>query len=265
MFFLELAQGGLMALQEELKSQGDFLFRYRSYLPLCIVPFFILVICTSQTFLLDEYGEYNTALIVVAIIVGFVGQGIRIWVAGYAPKDTSGRNTKEQKASVLNHTGIYSIVRNPLYLGNFLMMLSPVILLGNWLFIVVFSLAFWLYYERIIFAEESFLTKKFGESYTQWTLSTPPFVPKLKGYIPSDMDFSFRSMLKREYNSFFGLTTSLFIAHLIIVAIVCYQEENWELVYPNEILSVLFGLSAVFYLVVRLLVKTTKIFNVSGR
>ncbi len=43
---------------------------------------------------------YNTPLIATAIIIGMLGQGIRIWVAGFAPKDTSGRNTKEQKASV---------------------------------------------------------------------------------------------------------------------------------------------------------------------
>ena len=43
-----------MALQEELKQQGDFLFRYRSYLPFALLPFFILVIFTSDTFLLSE-------------------------------------------------------------------------------------------------------------------------------------------------------------------------------------------------------------------
>ncbi len=80
---------------------------------------------------------YNTPLIATAIIIGMLGQGIRIWVAGFAPKDTSGRNTKEQKASVLNHTGLYSLCRNPLYLGNFLMMLAPCILLGNWLFMAL--------------------------------------------------------------------------------------------------------------------------------
>lgn len=45
------------------------------------------------------------------------------------------------------------------------MMLSPVILSGNFLFILVFVLAFWLYYERIVSAEEAFLTQKFREEY----------------------------------------------------------------------------------------------------
>ncbi len=254
-----------MALQEELKIQGDFLFRYRSYLPLCILPLFILVIFTSETYLYCD-GVYNTSLVIAAIFVGLLGQGIRIWVAGFVPRDTSGRNTKEQKASVLNHTGLYSVCRNPLYLGNFLMMLAPIILLGNWLFIVVFALSFWLYYERIIFAEESFLRVKFGQEYIDWTLKTPPFFPKLSGYIPNDMDFSFRSMIRREYNSFFGLTSSLFVFHYIIAVIVNWQRGGGvEFIAPDSILTYLFIISAVFYLLIRIMVKTTKIFEVEGR
>lgn len=254
-----------MALQEELKAQGDFLFRYRSYLPFCILPLFILVIFTSETYLYYD-GVYNTPLIVVAVFVGLLGQGIRIWVAGFVPRDTSGRNTKEQKASVLNHTGLYSVCRNPLYLGNFLMMLAPIILLGNWLFIVVFALSFWLYYERIIFAEESFLRTKFGQEYVDWTLKTPPFFPKLSGYVPSNMNFSLRSMIRREYNSFFGLTSSLFVFHYLIVMIVNWQRGGGvEFIAPNSILTYLFIASAVFYLLVRIMVKTTKIFEVQGR
>lgn len=252
-----------MALQEELKKQGDFLFRYRSYLPLCVFPLALIVVLTSETFLLLN-GEYNTPLIVLALIVGILGQVVRIWVAGFVPRDTSGRNTKEQKASVLNHTGLYSLCRNPLYLGNFLMMLSPVILLGNWLFIVVFCLGFWLYYERIIFAEESFLRAKFGEEYTSWTMQTPPFFPKLKGYVPSNMNFSLRSMLKREYNSFFGLTSSLFVFHYIFALMVCLMH-GYEIPTPDIFLSIVWGVSAFFYIVMRILVKKTKIFIIEGR
>ncbi|WP_238700299.1 hypothetical protein [Helicobacter jaachi] len=64
-----------MALQEEFKKQGDFLFRYRSYLPLCMVPVFVLVVLTSQTFLYDDKTGYNTPLIIAAIIVGLMGGG----------------------------------------------------------------------------------------------------------------------------------------------------------------------------------------------
>lgn len=252
-----------MALQEELKKQGDFLFRYRSYLPLCVIPLALLVALTSETFLISG-GGYNTPLIVLALVVGLLGQVVRIFVAGFVPRDTSGRNTKEQKASVLNHTGLYSLCRNPLYLGNFLMMLAPVILLGNWLFVLVFALGFWLYYERIIFAEESFLRSKFGEEYIAWTMNTPPFFPKLSGYVPSQMSFSLRSMLRREYSSFFGLTSSLFVCHYVF-ALVASLKEGYGAPLPDMFLSIVWAASAVFYIIIRILVKTTPLFEVEGR
>ncbi|MGB8874133.1 MAG: hypothetical protein WCC75_12145, partial [Desulfobaccales bacterium] len=43
---------------------------------------------------------------------------------GLPPRGTSGRNTQGQVAETLNTTGIYSLVRNPLYLGNFLIWLG---------------------------------------------------------------------------------------------------------------------------------------------
>ena len=190
-----------------------------------------------------------------------MGQFVRILVAGYVPRDTSGRNTKAQKAEVLNTTGMYSLCRNPLYLGNFLMMLSPVLLLGNWLFALCFTLAFWLYYERIIYAEESFLTQKFGDAYLQWAQNTPAFVPSFRNYTKSTLGFSMKSMLKREYHSLFGLAASLFVVHWIISAYVLGNVISMF----EPLISAFFVLSAVVYVVMLVLVKSTKIFEIEGR
>lgn len=270
-----------MILKDNFKKEGDFLFRYRSCLPLVVIPFFVLCLVSlpqnlllprievQNFFFLDFWlgtdtqvnFVYNTPLVIFALIVGLLGQGIRILVAGYVPRDTSGRNTKAQKAEVLNTTGMYSLCRNPLYLGNFLMMFAPVLLLGNWLFALSFILAFWLYYERIIYAEESFLTQKFGDEYLQWAKNTPAFLPNFRHYTKSNLGFSMRSMLKREYHSLFGLATSLFLVHWIISVYV-----SWDLVVAFEpCISVFFVVSAVIYVVMLVLIKTTKIFEVEGR
>jgi len=253
-----------MALQEELKQNGDFLFRFRSYLPLGFLPIFILAILTQDTYLYNPIKAYNDLLIIGALIIGLVGQGIRILVAGYAPKDTSGRNTKAQVANKINRSGIYSICRNPLYLGNALMMIAPVLLCGNWVVVLCFCLCFWLYYERIIYAEECFLRKKFGQSYLDWANTTPIFIPKFKGYVPNAESFSLRSMLRREYHSFFGLTSSLFVIHFMIMAIECLKNGG-KIAYPHCLLSVLFVLSVVFYLIIRFLAKKTNLLNAKGR
>ena len=253
-----------MRLIEQFKKEGDFLFRWRSYLPLIIVPFMVLVVFSFGSPLFSD-NQYNNVLIIIALLVGIAGQIVRIWVAGFAPKDTSGRNTFGQQAALLNTSGIYSLCRNPLYLGNFLMMLSPVILVGNWIFVGLFALGFWLYYERIICAEEAFLSQKFGESYTKWCDLTPCFIPQFKHYKKSALSFSLKSTLRREYHSLFGLASSLFATNLIITAITQIALGGGQMPLPNGILSAFFVICLVIYVICRIVVKKTNILCVENR
>lgn len=120
--------------------------------------------------------------------------------------NTSGRNTHEgQVADTLNQTGIYSTVRHPLYLGNFLMWLGPALLTGNMWFVMAFILFYWIYYERIMFAEEQFLERKFGEVYTKWAASVPAFIPDFSKFRRPEVSFSIKKVLKKEKNGLFAL------------------------------------------------------------
>ena len=154
-----------MALQEELKSQGDFLFRNRSYLPLVFLLIGLGVYVHTElteiegpdTFL-SEYWEY------ICLAISLLGLLIRIFTVGHTPAHTSGRNTQSgQLAEELNTTGIYSIVRHPLYLGNFFIWSGIALLTENLWFIIAFILFYTFYYERIMYAEEFFLRNKFKE------------------------------------------------------------------------------------------------------
>jgi protein-S-isoprenylcysteine O-methyltransferase Ste14 len=98
---------------------------------------------------------------IIGIIISLVGTVIRIIVVGYAADNTSGRNTDKQIADSINTTGLYSCMRHPLYLANYIMWLGIAVPMQNIYFVVISSLLFWLYYERIMFAEEQFLRNKF--------------------------------------------------------------------------------------------------------
>lgn len=89
----------------------------------------------------------------------FLGLIVRVVTVGYTPANTSGRNTETQVADTVNQLGIYSTVRHPLYVGNFLMYLGLAMLTHNIWFVLIYILVFYLYYERIMFAEEQFLRK----------------------------------------------------------------------------------------------------------
>jgi len=215
-----------MALREELKIQGDFLFRYRSYFPL------ILLVCGLALLVI---GERNQAWMEdPAIFVSLLGLAIRIHAVAYSGKNTSGRNTGEgQVAEMLNTKGLYSISRNPLYVGNYFMWLGIAMLTCNLWFAGIFTLIFWIYYERIVFAEEEFLREKFGENYLKWTAATPIFIPFNLRWQKSDSPFLWRKVLKQEKNGFLALFVVFFLFDLLATRIEDHQwaiEKTWLLV-----------------------------------
>ena len=173
-----------MALREELEKQGNWLFRWRSYLPLAVFPILLIALRNSEHF---EHAIGSSAVRFFegfCIAISFIGLAIRSITVGYVSEGTSGRNTKGQRAKTLNTTGMYSIVRHPLYLGNFVIFLGVTLFVEVWWFILVAILLFWVYYERIMFSEEEFLRKKFGDLYLEWSDKTPAFKIRNKNIIP---------------------------------------------------------------------------------
>lgn len=192
-----------MALQEEFELQGNFLFRYRGVLPIIILLLALLAYIHHVTVLLENgketVGGYYNYLCLSITLLGFA---IRIYTIGYTPHNTSGRNTKEQIADKLNTTGSYSLVRHPLYAGNFFMWLGIGLLSQNVWFILTFVFMYWVYYERIMFAEEQFLRKKFGDEYIKWAQQTPTFIPRLIKFKKSDTKFNVRKAITQEKTGF---------------------------------------------------------------
>ena len=154
-----------MALREELEQQGQFLFKWRSYLPLFALPLFIVALRESGSIEVVFGKTANTAWTIFCVLVSFAGLYIRCLVAGFVPRGTSGRNTNAQRAEQLNTLGMYSIVRNPLYLGNFVITLGLFLFTQVWWFVAIGTAGFLLYYERIIFAEEAFLRRQYGDTF----------------------------------------------------------------------------------------------------
>lgn len=251
-----------MALQEEFEKQGLWLFKYRSYLPLIVLfigmALYIRTKIYPETFVLED-TPYEIYYEMFALVISITGFFIRVYTVGYTPKNTSGRNTKEgQVADSLNTTGTYSIVRHPLYLGNFLMWLGPAMLTAHFWFIVVFCLFYWLYYERIMFAEEQFLRRKFGDEYLEWAKNVPAFIPNFKNFKKSALPFSWKKVLKNEKNGLFALFL-IFCAFDIIGEII-ENETNY-----NYFLIVMCILTGLNYVVLKYLKNNTNVLNESNR
>jgi protein-S-isoprenylcysteine O-methyltransferase Ste14 len=249
-----------MAMIEELERSGNWLFRGRSYFPLALYALMAVVIGMKWDPL---FREFDTVIALCCIAVSMLGLVIRALTIGYTPRGTSGRNTKAgQVAEVLNTKGMYSLVRHPLYLGNFFMWLGIMIYVGNLWFTVVCCLLYWLYYERIMFAEEGYLRVKFGQSYLDWSVDVPSFWPRNLKWKSPDVDFSVRNVLKREYNGFFAVFLSLALVSAGKTYI--HMTTDWEALLDPFWQKALIGSFAVFF-TLRSLKRYSRLLHVEGR
>lgn len=251
-----------MALQQELENQGNFLFRYRSYLPLVLLPIALWVNYYMINRSPDLFSQSGiTFLEIIAIALCLTGLIIRICTVGFTPANTSGRNTSEgQVAETVNTTGIYSIVRHPLYLGNYFMWLGIAVLTGDIWFMLAFTMAYWIYYERIMYAEEQFLTRKFGEKYTAWAAVTPAFIPSFSNWTSANLTFSWKKVLKKEKNGLFAI----FLLVLIFNCWTSWLTSNQWL--TNKTWSINAAiLTGLFYFVFKFIKSGTTWLNEDGR
>jgi hypothetical protein len=174
-----------------------------------------------------------------------VGLAIRVNVSGTAPEGTSGRNVDRQRAEELNTTGLYSVVRHPLYLGNFLMGLGIALQPRVWYVPVIAALAFALYYERIIIAEEAFLERRFGDAFRTWAAAVPTIVPSWERYAPARLPFSWRAALRREFYGLFALAGIFWILDVLEDAV---QQRQLVL---DPLWTTIFAITLVAFFVLR--------------
>ena len=242
-----------MALLDSFEKQGNLLFKYRGQFPILL---FLLVIpfVYSNENMLDK-----DPTLIISYLISILGFLIRFITIGTTPKGTSGRNTKKQVADELNYMGMYSMSRHPLYLGNFLIWIGICLSTFSVFFVITVVLLFWLYYERIMFAEESFLIKKHGEKYLKWSNSVPAFLPNIFKYKKTEVSFSIISILRREYASIL----SAVVGFIYVEVLVNYFERNEIFLHPISFKILLITLFIV--LVLRSLKHYTKLLNEHDR
>ena len=253
-----------MILREELEAQGAVLFRWRSFVPFVILPVVVSAALSSETFADGHAAVLARLYDLCCILISFAGLAVRAYTVACAAPRTSGRNTKEQRADSLNTSGVYSIVRNPLYLGNFIMFLGMLLFIKVWWLIVIATLAYVLYYERIVLAEERFLIDKFGQEYLDWADRTPAMIPVLRLWRRPDCKFSLRIVLRREYNGMFLIVAIFYLLewadrllfkHIAPDGIITLEEA------PGIYWTSFFLFGALLFVVLRSIKKHTTLLN----
>jgi protein-S-isoprenylcysteine O-methyltransferase Ste14 len=245
-----------VGLREEFEATGSWLFRRRGYLPLLLFP--VLLVAARRS--VYPAGEHRVDLAweVLCLLLALGGLALRAATVGFVPRDTSGRAGR-LIAETLNTRGFYSVVRHPLYLGNYLMWLGVALFPRAWWAPVIVSLVFWLYYERIMFAEEEFLRRRFGPLYTSWAAITPAFVPRPGLWRRPGATFCLLTVLRREHSSLLAL-----IASLTVLEVAGNHASTGRLML-DPVWGAALGATVVLCAGVRTLKRRTRLLHVEGR
>lgn len=191
------------ARSPQLIAAGNFLFRYRNAI-FPVIGLTALVLSPPRFAFGDR--TIDAYLDLLGVVIAIAGQGLRALTIGYEYIIRGGRQGKVY-AERLVQGGVFAHCRNPLYLGNLLIVIGIAVMVHSALFYLIGVPFFVLAYAAIIAAEENFLRAKFGAEYEDYCRRVNRIWPNWKGLRTSleGMRFNWRRLVIREYGTPFAL------------------------------------------------------------
>ena len=225
---------------------GNFLFHYRNGLFPIV---YLLLIFKSQPVIAD----YRLAAL-LGFLVALAGQLVRAVTIGleYIIRGGRGRQVYAEK---LVQGGIFAHCRNPLYVGNFLILLGVGLASNSLLFLSIDIPFFALAYRAIIDAEENFLRNKFGREFEEYCARVNRLIPNFSGIgrTLTGMHFNWCRLITAEYGSAYIWLVAIILVTLKNIWLNGEYDSGSPLVWSLRILFVVVTLA---YVVARLLKKT---------
>lgn len=227
---------------------GGFLFRWRGVVfPLTIVTLAVLFPPHLVHSLFDEI------VIGLGLAIVAAGQGIRVLTIGWDYIQRGGTDGKVSAARLVTG-GMYAYCRNPMYVGNILMVAGFFLVYGR-LAAGLVGIAFCvLFYCAIIACEEAFLRERFGAEFAEYSARVPRWGIRLSALLHDlrTRATDVKVILVREYST-------LSVTALCALAITTWRVkgEAWE-ASELAVLCAASGLVFGFYLTMRYL-KTRRI------
>ena len=142
-------------------------FKSRSFTP---IPILLMML---------YFARPNSPYFFLGIVLIVIGEIIRLRSVSFAGGET---RTMNVGASSICKSGPYSIVRNPLYIGNMMIYVGFAFVAGSVYVVTISSITFvyfFIQYSLIISLEEQALEEKFGDEYTTYKKLVPSILPKI--------------------------------------------------------------------------------------
>jgi len=233
---------------------GNFFFKYRNFL--FIFLYLALFIPSAPLFTDTQLGpNYQLYPLVIGLTITLLGQLIRGVTIALAYIVRGGKDKKVHAENLVTE-GIFKHCRNPLYVGNILMLLGVGILINSLLFIALFIPLFLFIYQAIVLAEENFLRNKFGEQFNTYCKKVSRWLINFNGIGQTigGMKFNGKRWLIKEYN-----TQTVWMLGIVIILLFYYpQLTNHDTYLRNLLFAIACVLLAVYYLSIRHLKKSGK-------
>jgi protein-S-isoprenylcysteine O-methyltransferase Ste14 len=193
------------AEQTQSARIGAVLFRYRGFLP---VPFLLIPLLVP--------GDQTRAGWIVGVLFILAGEALRL--AGVSAAGTVTRRRSRDVQRLVTY-GIFSWMRNPLYVGNFLIWIGFVIGSGVLWLVPIAIVLFALEYSLIVRYEEGVLESIFGHEYVAYKERTPRWVarpPTEKSTGPHDFSEALRSEVS-TFAQYAALAVAFWVKHRMSV------------------------------------------------
>lgn len=235
-------------------SIGNFFFKYRNIV--FIFLYLALFIPSPSLFKENLLGpNYYWWPLILGLIITISGQLIRGATIGLAYIVRGGKDKKVYAENLVTE-GIFNHCRNPLYVGNVLMLVGVGILSNSLIYVALFIPLFLFIYQTIILAEENFLRNKFGAPFNSYCDRVNRWLINLKGIVNTfkGMKFNVKRWILKEYNTLFVWLTGI----ALILLFKYPQLTNHEDQTRNFLLIGIISILGLIYLYVRFLKKSKK-------
>jgi len=225
---------------------GNLLFHNRNWL----FPLFYIILFIPSP---EVFTNPITAM-VIGFSITLLGQVIRIITIGLVYIVRGGRN-RNVYADNLVTTGIFSHCRNPLYVGNILILAGLGVASNSLIFIAIATPLFIFFYQAIVRAEENFLQNKFGREFTDYCSRVNRWVPNLSGIVQTiaSMEFKWKRVIIREYNSTYIWMTG---AVLIVMKHFYVHDDRFNFQENLTVFIVILIVLLILYFIARYLKKS---------
>src|SRR5882672_7452654 len=198
---------------------GNFFFKYRNWI--FILFYGALFIPSWPLFSPARFGKcYYTWPVTIGLFITILGQLIRGLTIGLAYIVRGGKEGKPYAEGLVTE-GIFNHCRNPLYVGNILMLLGVGILANSLVYVIIVIPVFLFVYQAIVLAEENFLRNKFGSGYDEYCKRVNRWFPSFRGIGKTfgSMHFNWRRWILKEHTTQF-----IWLAGITLILLLKYPE-----------------------------------------